>query len=642
MVLELPKVLKILAEYCQSPAGKDKALNIGQFRDCANAQWELNRIEDIRKSGEKVDFYIPFAPNELRRLITLYPYLDIEVLHTLRLFLTHLHTLKVRYTKGRLRDYFNRFHEYDKLIEEINNKIDDNKEIKNEASPVLSKIRMRKQALHNQIYSRLREILTAQPHLFTELNIVERNSRYVLPVKANLKNQLPGLVHAYSNSGETVFIEPLPIVEFGAELMELEKKEQDEIVNILKELTAKVKLVIDDIEADVDYAAELDLLFAKVRYAEDYHCAMPIFDKHLFIKNGYHPLLKHLKKDVVPLNLDLPVGKNVLLISGPNAGGKTVVLKTVGLLALMAKCGIFIPADEGTTIPFFGEIYADIGDEQSLESDLSTFAAHLLQIKSALDARGGNNLILLDELMNQTSVEEGSALAAAIMEEFARRNDIVLATTHNENLKLYVSKKKEMLNAGMEFTDRPTYRLILGIPQPSNALKLAEQMGLDKGVLEKARLYLDKEKETLNELLENLSKELSAVQCEKERLAQLIATYETKLAEFQAKKKKEVEDIKEKYQKELIRAKHHIEELIKALKKEGPKPELIKETKEFFNEKLQQEKREPYYPQLGEWVRIRGSNKTGVVLARTQDRYKIGFDNLVFWAKPEEIEPGAK
>ncbi|MEO0206393.1 MAG: hypothetical protein ABIL22_06945, partial [candidate division WOR-3 bacterium] len=487
----------------------------------------------------------------------------------------------------------------------------------------------------------LKGILEAQTHLFTEANIVERNGRYVLPVKANLKQSLSGVIHAYSNSGETVFIEPLEIVEFGAELVELDKKEQDEIINILKALTSIVRSRIEEIEMDIDYAASLDLLFAKVNYAGEYDCSMPAFDNHFNIKNGYHPLLKHLKKEVIPLNLSMPGEKKVLLISGPNAGGKTVVLKTAGLLSLMAKCGLFIPADEGTTLPFFNEIYADIGDEQSLESDLSTFAGHIMQIKTALEAENGNNLVLLDELMNQTSVEEGSALAASIMEELSQKNNIVLATTHNESLKIFVSKKNDMLNAGMEFSDRPTYRLILGIPQPSNAIKLAEQMGINGNLIKRAKSYLDTEKASLNELFESLSKELQAVQEQKNRLNSLISEYETKLNDLQTRKKKEIGELQEKYNKELLRAKRRIDELIKNLKKEGAKTEVIKETKEFFAQELKEEPKEPYFPRIGEMVKVRGSNKAGVVLAQHQGKYKIGFDNFFFWAKPEEIEPGA-
>lgn len=603
-------------------------------------EFEFKRITDLRKSGEKVDFYIPLAPNELSTALGLYSYLPAETLHTLLLFLIHTRTLKNRYRETNLKEYFNKFHNHEQLIEEINSKIDDNKEIKDNASPALYKIRMRKKTLYKQIKTILQEILEKQSHLFTEINIVERNGRYVLPVKANLKVHVPGIIHAYSNSGETVFIEPMEIVEFGAELIELEKNEQNEIINILKALTGIVKQSIYKIESDIDYAAELDLLFGKVAYANTYNCTMPIFGDHFDIKNSFHPLLKHLKKEVVPLNLKMPNEKKILLISGPNAGGKTVVLKTVGLLILMAKCGLFIPADEGTILPFFDEIYADIGDEQSIESDLSTFAGHIVQIKNALNADNGNKLVLLDELMNQTSVEEGSALASAVMEELARKNNTVFATTHNENLKIFVSKRNNMLNAGMEFTDKPTYRLILGIPQPSNAIKLAEQMGINHGIIARAKSYLDKEKESLNEMFESLSKELKVVQNQKNRLDSLINEYETKLAKLQENKKREMVLLQEKYNNELVKAKRKIDELIRQLKKDGPKPNVIREIKRVFTEELKKEEnKQPYYPQMGEMVRIKGSNKSGVVLTQYQGRYKIGLDNLFFWAKPEEIEP---
>ncbi len=635
----MPKVLKIISDFCSTNPGKSKALNIRQIQKLEIAEFELKRISEIRKSGEKVDFYIPFDPNELSASLTVHSYLPVETLHLLRLFLVHTRTLKNRYRESRLREYFNRFHNHDTLINEINSKIDENKEIKDSASTILHRIRMRKRTLHNQIRTTLKNIIETQTQLFTETNIVERNGRYVLPVKANLKANIPGIVHAYSNSGETVFIEPIEIVEFGAELVELEKKEQDEIINILKSITSEVKAVINDIEADIDYAADLDLLFAKVSYANEYNCAMPIFGGHLEIKNGFHPLLKYLKKDAVPLNLRMPSEKKVLLISGPNAGGKTVVLKTVGLLSMMANCGIYIPADEGTTLPFFDGIYADIGDEQSIESNLSTFAGHIMQIKTALKSNNGNNLVLLDELMNQTSVEEGSALASAIMEEFAHKNNIVLATTHNESLKIFVSRRNDMLNAGMEFTDEPTYRLILGIPQPSNAIKLAEQMGINNRVIERAKSYLDKEKASLNELFESLSRELKEVTHERTRLETLIREYERKNSELESRKKQELGELKQKYQRELLRAKQRIDQMMETLKKEGAKPEIVKETREFFAEEFKEQPKEPYYPRIGETVRIRGSKKTGIVIDRQQNRYKISFNNLIFWAKPEDIEP---
>ena len=419
---------------------------------------------------------------------------------------------------------------------------------------------------------------------------------------------------------------------------ELHEQEQVEIEHILIRLTDAVRQGIDRIESDIESVVMLDLLFAKAQYAGATHANRPIFNERLNIVNGFHPILRSVNESVVPLNLKLNSGKRVLLISGPNAGGKTVVLKTVGLIALMAKCGLFVPADEGSSVPFFDEFYADIGDEQSIESQLSTFAGHLKQIKSALEAEG-NVLVLLDELMSQTSVEEGSALAAAVLDDL-RKKGIVLATTHNENLKIYVSDQSDMINAGMEYTDQPTYRLILGVPQPSNAIKLAKQLGLRKRVLERANSYLDAEKVSVNKLFEDLSKELKAVDEERKQLSRLVTDYEEKLAAFNVKKKQQSEELRTKYRNELTKAKRDVEKLIKALRKEGPRPDTVHKTRRYFADKLDHAvQADPYHPDQGELVRIRELRKIGQVVAEKQGKYKISLENIFYWVEPTDIEP---
>jgi DNA mismatch repair protein MutS2 len=356
------------------------------------------------------------------------------------------------------------------------------------------------------------------------------------------------------------------------------------------------------------------------------------------IINGYHPVLKKLINDVVSLNLQLNGSRKILLISGPNAGGKTIVLKTTGLLVLMAKCGLFVPADEGTTLPFYNEVYADIGDEQSIESSLSTFAAHIKQIKGSLDG-SQNSLVLLDELMSQTSVEEGSALAIAILEHYAKRGNTVLATTHNEDLKIFVSRRQDMINGGMEFTDRPTYRFIPGIPQPSNAIKLAKSLGITEPIIQHAIDQLDKDKMSVNILFEDLSRELKAVKEEKNRLSNLINEYEKKLNTLNQRKKEELSSLQEKYRRELIISKRSIEKLIKELKKAGPKPEVVHDARMFFEEKIKiKEDIVPYYPEMNEMVRVRQLKRTGQVVEMHQGKYKVSLDNIFYWVGPEDIE----
>jgi DNA mismatch repair protein MutS2 len=481
-------------------------------------------------------------------------------------------------------------------------------------------------------------MLAEQPDMFTGVNVVERGGHFVLPVKSNFKKQIKGIVHSYSNSGETVFIEPMTITEDAAVLIELDESERVEIESILRHLTDAIRNDLEAIEEDIEHVVALDLWFAKARFANDLKANRPAFVERLNIINGFHPILKQIDDRIVPLNLSLNSGKRVLLISGPNAGGKTVVLKTVGLIVLMARCGLFIPADEGSTVPFFSELFADIGDEQSIESQLSTFAGHLKQIRRALEGNG-NSLVLLDELMSQTSVEEGSALASAILDEFSRRDAIVLATTHNENLKLFVSNREDMINGGMEFTDHPTYRLLLGVPQPSNALKLASQLGLQSTVLDKAVSYLDEEKISVNRLFEDLSAQLKSVEEEREKLSSLVDDYENKLAAFNIKKKKESDELRVKYRNELAKAKNDVERLIKALRKEGPKPDMVGKTRRFFKDKLDlKPPAEPYHPAVGELVRIRELKRIGQVVAEKQGKYKISLQNIFYWVQPTDIE----
>ncbi len=534
--------------------------------------------------------------------------------------------------------YFNRLHDYKKIVEQIEAHLDESGQIRDNASDELYRVRLQKRKVNNRIHEKLNNLLTMRSNLFTDGHILQRNERYVVPVKRNFKKEIQGIVHSYSNSGETVFVEPIEITDDSAQLVELDEREKEEIEKILTKLTAVVRAQEDDIEYDIETIIDLDFLWAKVRFADEFNATMPLFSDNLKIVNGYHPILRRVSERVVPLNLKMEREKMILLISGPNAGGKTVVLKTVGLLVLMARCGLFIPVDEGSTIPFFEEVYADIGDEQSIESRLSTFAGHIKQIKEALEAKT-QPLVLLDELMSQTSVEEGSALAIAILEEFAQKKSTVLATTHNEDLKIFVSRRADMMNGGMEFTDSPTYRLIVGIPQPSNAIKLARKLGINGNVIESALKNLDTEKMSLNQLFEDLSKELKTVQEERQKLSILTRDYESKLEALNTKKKKELNELKVRYKRELIQAKRSIEKMIKEFKRESPKPEAVSKMRHFFDEKLQaEENHAPYYPRIGEMVRIRELNKVGQVIAEHLGKYKISLENIYYWVGPKEIE----
>jgi DNA mismatch repair protein MutS2 len=637
-VLELSKVLKSLSNFCNTEPAKKRAAHLCPMETQAAVESELEKVATIQRSGETAEFYVPFEPDFLQTQVKNGLFLSLEILVRMRRFLRFVTALNRNAKNSKLKVFFMKLHTYPGLLKELDSKIDEAGAMRDDASPDLLRIRTRKKQIRNHIRQLLNTMLTEQPNVYTGFNVVERAGHLVLPVKSNFKKQIKGIVHSYSNSGETVFIEPMAITEDAAGVIELDENERLEIESILRHLTDIIRDDLTSIEDDIEHVVSLDLWFAKTRFANDQKANRPVFAERLSIINGFHPILKRINDRVVPLNLKLDSGKRVLLISGPNAGGKTVVLKTVGLIVLMARCGLFIPADEGSTVPFFDELFADIGDEQSIESQLSTFAAHLKQIRKALDGNS-NSLVLLDELMSQTSVEEGSALASAILDEFSRRDSIVLATTHNENLKIYVSNRQDMINAGMEFTDRPTYRLILGVPQPSNALRLASQLGLQKTVLEKAVLYLDEEKVSVNRLFEDLSGQLKAVEEEREKLSSLVDDYENKLAAFNVKKKQESDELRSKYRNELTKAKRDVEKLIKALRKEGPKPDMVGKTRHFFKDKLDfKGPAEPYHPDVGELVRIRELRRIGQVVAEKQGKYKIGLQNIFYWVEPTDIE----
>ncbi|OGC43589.1 hypothetical protein A2Y85_05610 [candidate division WOR-3 bacterium RBG_13_43_14] len=591
----------------------------------------------MSRFGEPLTLSLPSEPGELEKELINVIFLNTGQLHKLYNWFVMITGLKRKYRNPPMNRYFNGIADYTNIISELDKCVDQNGEVRDNASVELARIRTRKRKLKNNIHQKLLKLLSERSNIFSDATIVERNNRYVLPLKRNFKKDFNGIVHAYSNSGETVFVEPVEITDDAALLVELEEQETQEIERILKQLTALIRTQINDIESDIETVVGLDLRFAKVKFANELNATRPVFGDGLTIIDGYHPILKRISQNVVPLNLKLVPEKTVLLISGPNAGGKTVVLKTIGLLVQMAKCGFFITAGEGSIMPFFEEVYADIGDEQSIEFDLSTFAGHLKWIKESLNANR-NSLILLDELMSQTSAEEGSALASALLEEFVRKGGTVIATTHNETLKIFASQHRNMINGGMEYADRPTYRLMLGVPQSSNAIKLARTLGINGPIIDSAIKHLSSDKLSVNTLLEDLSRERTAAEKERKELDLMIKEYKIKLDELNTRRKKEVDDLRLKYKQEMVSAKRSVERLIKDLRSKKADGEIVKKAREFFDQALPpEEKNKPYYPRIGELVHINGISKPGLVMEEHDGKYKISLENIFYWVEPESL-----
>jgi len=426
----------------------------------------------------------------------------------------------------------------------VDRSIDPGGEVLDSASPALGKIRSEIRIAHARLLERLQSIITSSQYstALQEPIVTVREGRYVVPIKAAGRRVLRGIVHDQSNSGATLFVEPLQTVELNNSWRQLQLAEQQEIARILQALSAQIGQEGDRIRAGVEAVAQLDLLFAKGRYSAALNCVAPLIgdgeplpagtmdrlpDVPLRLVQARHPLLD--QATVVPTDLWLGTDMRVLLITGPNTGGKTVALKTTGLLALMAQCGLHIPAAPGSRLPVFAGVFADIGDEQSIEQSLSTFSSHMSNIIAILgqlrrQQLGASALVLFDELGAGTDPTEGAALARAIVERLLELGCLVIATTHYAELKAFAYNTPGVENGSVAFdqqTLRPTYVLEIGLPGRSNALAIATRLGLEPALVERSRSFLSAETEQVEDLLAGIARERDTVAAERRRAAEL-------------------------------------------------------------------------------------------------------------------------
>lgn len=395
------------------------------------------------------------------------------------------------------------------LEEKINTSIVGEDEIADSASSELATLRRQKRAAAARARDALQKIISSPAYakVLQEAIITMRSDRYVVPVKAECKGAVPGLVHDISASGMTIFVEPMAAVKANNELRELAAKEKLEIERILAELSAECAEHRDDIETDYHLLVRLDIIFAKAKLSYKLDCQQPGLDsdRGVILRHARHPLLDQSK--AVPISLELGSDFDTLVITGPNTGGKTVSLKTIGLLAAMVQCGLHIPAADGSNMPVFSHILADIGDEQSIEQSLSTFSAHMTNIISILDECDDRSLILFDELGAGTDPTEGAALAIAIIENARSKGAVIAATTHYAELKVYATNEQRVQNASCEFdveTLRPTYHLLVGIPGKSNAFAISKRLGLGDDVIEDAKTRVNTESASFEATIEKL------------------------------------------------------------------------------------------------------------------------------------------
>ena len=565
--LELPAVLELLAHQAVSSAAKDVARALTPSGDRAEVTKRLDEtsaaaqlmvvkgspsfsgVKDVRASLQRADMGGVLNTREL---------IDIaRVLAAARSVRSYGTT--ERQEKTCIDYLFNALQANKFLEEKITGSIVGEDEIADAASSELASIRRLIRAASARVHDALNKIISSPSYAkaLQEPIITTRSDRYVVPVKAEHKGAVPGLVHDVSGSGATLFIEPMAAVKANNELRELRAKEKIEIERILAELSADCAAHREDISLDFDMLVRLDVIFAKAKLAYQMDAAAPaLTDKGITLRRARHPLIS--KDTVVPIDVTLGADFDTLVITGPNTGGKTVTLKTVGLLAVMAQCGLHIPAADGSSLPVFDEIMADIGDEQSIEQSLSTFSAHMTNIVRILDACGDRSLVLFDELGAGTDPTEGAALAISVIERARQLGATIAATTHYTELKIYATTQPGVMNASCEFdveTLRPTYHLLIGIPGKSNAFAIAKRLGLPEEVISDAKTRVGQESATFEATIEKLeqvrqllerdrsaaSDELRKAEEEKKKASMLRAELSVRLEKADEKARREAE-----------------------------------------------------------------------------------------------------
>lgn len=492
-----------------------------------------------------------------------------------------------------LTGYFDHLYTNLKIEETIKRSIIDENTLDDKASPELNSIRQKQRSIKKEVQGKLQKLLSSK--YLQEPIVTIRAGRFVVPVKVEYVNEMKGLIHDTSSSGSTVFVEPMSVFELNNTLSELKNKEAIEIEKILQKLTSLFFEITEELENTYNVVGILDFIFAKAMYAKENDCVSPIIndEKQINLINAKHPLIA--KESVVPISLEIGKEYSTLLITGPNTGGKTVTLKTVGLLCSLALSGLHIPCSEGSSIYTFDSIYVDIGDEQNILESLSTFSSHIKNIINILKSASQDSLVLIDELGSGTDPIEGSSLAISILEELKNRNTITLATTHYQELKEYALVTDGISNASCEFdleTLSPTYKLLIGVPGKSNAFAISKKLGLDDSVLERAKSVVKEDTAKIEDLLKEvydqkalLEKQNEEIKINNDKIKELKDSLEKEYSDLEANKKEYIQKAKQDARQILLDAKDEANEIIKEMTLTSDGKELNKKKKEL-DEKL--------------------------------------------------------
>jgi DNA mismatch repair protein MutS2 len=690
-VLEFPKILERLKTFCDFSASMELARSLEPTDSYDLALARLSETSEARRLFSTNDNIGIGGAHDIRPAADLAArggVLDPQQLLDVKSTLISSRELKKSLERKtdeypRLAQIAAGLPEAHRIVDSISRVLSERGEVLDSASPKLASLRREIKIAHDRLMSRLQRYLTESASKLQEPIITQRDGRYVIPLRAEFKGQIKAVVHDQSSSGATLFVEPLPIVELNNSMRELQLQERDEERRILYELSAQIGEHRDELTYGVENLAMLDLIFAKAKYAEELKASAPVLHKLspkgrlsavgnqrsaknqeqeskadivpfgesqtlIHLQHARHPLLD--PQTVVPIDVDPKPGTRAIVITGPNTGGKTVSLKTVGLLALMAQSGLHIPAQSGSELPCFHAVYADIGDEQSIEQSLSTFSGHITNIIHILKQIDQRSLVIFDELGAGTDPQEGAALARAILNHLLETGCTTLVATHYPELKTFAHSTEGVVNASLEFdikTLRPTYRLTIGLPGRSNALLIAQRLGLPQPIIDSAKAEIHPDDLRADKLLDDIRKERNRTSRERQKLEKARDRLEAQTKEIEKRLEKIEDERREVLAKaraegelEVAIIKRNIESLKSQLKKAKQPLEALKELEEkveAIEEKIEApvERRRDQLSavsnqslKLGERVTVSTLNAEGVVTALGESDAEVQIGSL--------------
>ncbi|MCR1919944.1 endonuclease MutS2 [Frisingicoccus caecimuris] len=660
-ILEYNKIIEKLTDFATSPMGKEMCKNLLPSTDlgeiCQGQMETSDALSRIYAKGSLSFSGLRNIRDSLLRLKVGSSLSVTEFMHIASLLETALRAKSYgrRETDDMSTDsldgLFNTIEPLSPVCREIRRCILSEEEIADDASPGLKHVRRSIKLTNERIHSQLNTMVNSSSvsSMLQDNLITMRGGRYCLPVKAEYRSQIQGMIHDQSSSGSTLFIEPMVVVKLNNDLRELAAKEKEEIEKILGELSNQCAEYQEKLSTNITVMTHLDFVFAKANLSRSYSGTEPLFNEkgYINIKKGRHPLLD--KKKVVPIDISIGKDYRLLLVTGPNTGGKTVSLKTVGLLTLMGQAGLHIPAFDHSELSVYEDVFADIGDEQSIEQSLSTFSSHMTNIVSIIDKSNYRSLVLLDELCAGTDPTEGAALAMAILKNFLRRDVTTMATTHYSELKVFALSTEGACNASCEFnveTLSPTYRLLIGIPGKSNAFAISSKLGLPDYMIDEAKKFIDVNDQSFEDLIADLETSRSTIEKErleieqyKSQVAGLKQKLETKQDNLSKQKERILREANEQARKILQDAKDYADQTIRDMnklaagktgnmkelekKRSAVRDKLSKTDDRLAIKKDQAKKNRPEDFHPGDSVRVLSMNIKGTITGKPNSKGQI-------------------